>query len=373
MDWYSIFDEMDRRNIKNLLLEIQKIIKYNIGENNYFDIDLLIYILKQKKIEFDENKIHVALYMLLNDFGNIIRYDNWSGKPKFQVLDERHENTNWQKSFYNFTDDSVGDKEFLLMADTHIGNDKMQNFKLINNIYDFALKNKIKNIFHLGDIFEGIKCSDSESEKMKKVEEQLTIFIKNYPNLNPNELRTISLLGNHDKTIHGSYGTDVIVDFKNIKQQLYDLRNITKENPGFILYPKKRMTIELNNIPINLSHRIFINELHRDIKFEIKEDIIEKTNDSLCQFPLYISGHLHKKVILESEDKYSNKQLFVGVPSTSSLNLDDAVAYVIKLYNNYQTKNIEITILYATSNSDIKIGETCQHEIDLKNKVLIRK
>ena len=51
------------------------------------------YIRQGAFIEFDEKKIHIALYMLLNDFGDIKRHDNWSGKTKFQVLDERHRNT----------------------------------------------------------------------------------------------------------------------------------------------------------------------------------------------------------------------------------------------------------------------------------------
>lgn len=364
MDWHSIFDEMDRRNIKNLLLEIKRIIKFDIGENNYFNIDLIINILKQKKIEFDENKIHIALYMLLNDFGDITRHDNWSGKTKFQVLDERHRNTTWQKTFYELNDDDKGNKKFILIADTHIGNKNMQNFKLINNIYEFAQKKKIKNIFHLGDVFEGIKCNDSTEEKMKKIDEQLNLFEKYYPKLNPDEIRTIALLGNHDITIHGAYGTDVIFVPKNNKEQLYDLRTITKDNPGFIFYQRKDISIKLNSIPIHLSHRLYLNQLHRSIKYEKIQDITEKTNETFCTYPLYLSAHLHKKLIVESADKYNNKQLFVSVPSTSLLNIEDAVAYIINI-NSYENNHIiEITTINSTSDSEIKIGEEYIYKIE---------
>lgn len=374
MDWVSIFDEIKKRNVRELLLEMQSILKYDIGENNCFTIEELINILNQKQIAFSKNDLHIALYILLNDFGSIVRHDSWNAKPRFQVLDERHRETIWQKSFYDFNDDSNEDKKFLLISDTHIGNSKMQNFKLINNIYDFALKNGIKNIFHLGDVFEGIDCNDSEKEKMIKIEKQVNLFKNYYPNLEPDELRTISLLGNHDKTIYGTYGTDVLCEFDNMKPQLYDLRSVTKDNPGFIFYARKNFSLNLNNIPIHFSHRLYINNLHREVKIKKTEDITEKVGDIDCRYPLNFSGHLHNSLLYKNGG--NNEQLFVGVPSTSSLNSGNVVAYIININGDECYQYIHITIVNSTTDDKITIGDTYIYRIEKQhdtNKRMIKK
>lgn len=371
MDLFKTFNEIEKRNVKNLLLEIQSILKYNIGENNYFTIEALISILKQKNIEFTKKDLHMAIHILLIDFGSIVRYDSWNLEPKFQVLDERHKDTSWQKSFYELVDDNnTEDKKFLLIADTHIGNDKMHNFKLINNVYDLAIKNGIRNTFHLGDVFDGVNCNDSKKVKQAKIEEQLKLFMDYYPNLEPSEMRTIALLGNHDKTIYGTYDTDTFVDFDNIKPQLYDLRSITKDNPGFMFYARKMFELELNDIPMHFSHRLYVNSLYRTVKIQKLEDIIRATSDIPGDFPLYFSAHLHECLLCVSKDVVGNNQLFVGVPSTSSLNMDNVVAYIVNINKDEYFKYVHVTALYSTTNDKVYLGETYTHKISEKNKVL---
>lgn len=373
MNLYGIFDDIEKRNIENLFFEIQYIFKYEIGANNFFTMEMLEKIIKEKNIQFTKKDLYRVIYTLLIDFGSIVRYDYWNSNSKYQVLDERYINTNWQRSFYSLTDDNYEEKKFLLISDTHIGNSKINNFSLINNIYDFAIKNEIKNIFHLGDVFEGINCNDSKKDKLYKLEKQLSLFMNYYPILDPNEVKIIALLGNHDKTIYGTYRTNVLETFNNITPQLYDLRNITKDNPSFTFYARKMFSLKLNNIPIHFSHRLFVNPIYKDVKVKKLDDIIEKKGDVSCDFSLYFSGHLHQGLICTSKDFYNYNQLFVGVPSTSLVNIDNVVAYIVNIdYDNY-SKYINITSLYSNINSQLSIGGTYTYKIDnnniVKNKI----
>lgn len=366
MDLFKTFNEIEKRNIRDLLLKIQSILKYDIGENKFFTVESLATLLNQKKIQFTKEDLHVALYTLLNDFGDIIRQDYWEKEPTFQLLDEHYRDTNWQKSYVDLNDDNTySDKSFLLVSDTHIGNDAIHNFKLINNIYDLAIKNGIKNTFHLGDVFDGINHNDSEGEKELKINEQLELFIKYYPKCKPSEMRTIALLGNHDMKIYGKYNTSAIIDIDDIKPQLYDLRSITKDNPSFIFYPLQMFQIKLNNIPIHFSHQMYLNSLFRTIKIQKLEDITNPMNNTFGNFPLYISGHLHKGLLCVSNDKMGNDQFFVGVPSTSSLNKDNVVAYIVNINND---GDINVTTINSTTDDKVDFGKTYTHTIGDNNK-----
>lgn len=374
MDLFKTFGEMEKRKVKELIINIQYILKCKIGENNFFTIESLEYILKQNNIEFTEKKLHEAIYILLVDFGSIVRYDNWNSEPIFQVLDERHKDTNWQKNFYALSaDDSSEEKEFLLIADTHIGNDKIHNFKLINDIYDYTLKKGIKNIFHLGDIFDGINCNDSEKDKRLKLEKQLELFMKYYPNLEPSEVRTIALLGNHDKTIYGTNGIeDPFINIDDMKPQLYDLKSITKDNPGFMIYARKMFSLELNDISMHFSHRLYVDKLNRIINLNNLDDIDKVTKNMTHVHSLYFSGHIHKAFLHFVKDILSNNQLFIGVPSTSLLNKDNVVAYMVKINNYRLCKYIEITEIYCNLQNKIYTGKTYSYKVPENNRSLIK-
>ena len=66
---------------------------------------------------------------------------------------------------------SVGssDKRFVLIADTHIGNFEVQSFDIINGVYDYCVKNNIKHVFHLGDLFDGLKPNVLGEDRIKYV------------------------------------------------------------------------------------------------------------------------------------------------------------------------------------------------------------
>lgn len=366
MNFFNAYEEAEKRNIVLLFRELNHVLNSDIGENNFFTIPLIEKLLKEKNIPFTKKELHDAIYIFLIHVGNVIRYDYWNSEPIFQVLDKRHEYTNYQKAFKSLEDDPLETKRFILIADTHIGNE-INNFTIINNIYDLALQKGIKNIFHLGDIFEGIKCNDSEEIKQLKIENQLKLFNTYYPNID--EIRTISLLGNHDKSIYGTQGTDVTIDYFNEKSkpQIYDLRKITFDNPNFLLYVKKMFTLYFNEIPVHLSHRFYANGLYEYIilnDFKKLDDIMKLI---ACDYPIYFSAHLHKSFIYENNDCYGRKIVYLGVPSTSSLNIGDCVANLIEITPE---RDISITMICSDNNCNLYLGSEYDYKVQENGKVL---
>ena len=342
----------------NLLISVQNILLCDIDTNNYFTINELENILKMKHISYNMHDLYEVIYTLLIDYGWIVRIDNWSSEAKFKVLDRYYFDK--QNKFYEMIDDDNSDKTFLLIGDTHIGNKETQDFELINNIYEFALKNNIKNIFHLGDMFDGVRCNDLSEIKEEKVKEQINLFKSYYPKTN--NVRTISLLGNHDKSIYGTYGTDVCYDYINEKIQIYDLRNLTKYNHNVLFYAVKTFVLGLNNIPIHFSHRFYLNCLFRDMILTDLNEIDELIKKWVpCEYQVYFSAHLHKSFIYPS---YDDSVLYLGVPSTSKINRGNIVANLVNITTDGK-------ILIRMLKSDMRANVYLDDKYEFKcNKVL---
>ena len=369
MNYFKIFNEIDNRDVHDLVFEVQQILNYDIGENNYFTFEILSSILKKKNIKFSYHDLDIAIKIFINDFEKVVRIDSWNLEPMYMVLDERHQQHNYQKVFYKFYDNIPhNNKKFIVISDTHIGNDDIQNFKLLHNIYDFSIKNNIRYIFHLGDIFQRVD-NFSYDERFSKAMENINTFLREYPIVNEDELKTIGLLGNHDLSIHGTFGTNVYFDSENQLEQLYNLKDLSKDNPAFLMYARRTFGIELSNVPIHFSHKLYIDSLHKNHMINSVDDILSMEEKSFCQYPVCISGHLHKGLLCNDKDFFDNDHLYIGVPSTSNLNIGNVVAYIIDLNVESDIKYVDISAIYAKEDSSIYIGETFSHCLNQKNKV----
>ena len=365
MDWYNTFEELEKRNVKELALKIQNILIYEIKENTPFTIKTLEKILKNKNIKYTKEELNIIINIFITNFENIIRIDRWNNNPLYIYLDETKERSNYQRAFYNMQDETTyTNKRFIVISDTHIGNEKIQNFELINNIYNYAEKENIKQIFHLGDVFERVNNVPLE-ERYKKATKHINQFIKEYPKT----VKTIALLGNHDLTIHGNYGTSPLLE-ENIQEQIYNLKELTKDNPNFYMYARKTFSLELSKIKIHFSHKLYLDLLNQDEKIYSINDISKKELQKVCDHSIYISGHLHRGLLCIGTDQLKNNQFYIGVPSTSNLNIGNAVGYIIELNVESKTKQVNLTTLYAKENNDIFAGETYTHNIDAENKIL---
>lgn len=82
---------------------------------------------------------------------------------------------------------------FLAISDTHLGN-KRDRLDLLDKVYNYATKDDIHLIFHIGDFIDGFNSSNEE--KHDTVEEQIKYAIRNYPY--DRKINNVILLGNHD-------------------------------------------------------------------------------------------------------------------------------------------------------------------------------
>ena len=88
---------------------------------------------------------------------------------------------------------SFDDQKLIAIADTHIGS-SLENFEYIHNTYNYARKNKVKKILHLGDLIQS--TYKPVSGKYTNQERQIEHLIYDYPKLGG--IETYILLGNHD-------------------------------------------------------------------------------------------------------------------------------------------------------------------------------
>ena len=132
------------------------------------------------------------------------------------------------------------DKSFrcLVVSDLHIGN-KNSNIYLLDEVYEYAAKNGIRNILNCGDLIEGVYTSGSKN--IKSVEEQIQTIIDKHPY--DKNINVFAVLGNHD--FHSYYYDNVDVG-KIISDNRYDIKCFG--------YGKGIVKIDKDNVL--LSHKI---------------------------------------------------------------------------------------------------------------------
>ena len=200
-----------------------------------------IYTQLKNKYTFDD--ITNILNDLLSTKEMIVRNDFYYKDSEYELLGERIIKSPYTKHYRNFSDDNPNKtKKFLLISDTHIGNKNIENMKLINSIYEYAVEKECEWVFHEGDLFEGKVNNDNEINK----------FVESYPNF----LKTIMLIGNHDERI------------ENIKQ-------LTRYNDNIIVYELPKWTTTLNKIDIHFSHRLYISWLIENKQINDISDICD--------------------------------------------------------------------------------------------------
>lgn len=196
----------------------------------------------------------------------------------------------------NFTINSEKNiNEFLIISDTHFG-EKRENWNYINKIYNYAKKNNIHTIFHLGDFFHGVYTtkgnSFSPSElNQNTLDKQLHQVLKKYP-FDPSILNYI-LGGNHDFYSYHFEGQNILSVLENSRTD-------------FVLLGYGNTTISVRNVNFNLIHRlVLVDHLHSDI------------NQNVCFY-----GHSHRSRL----KLHSNNRLII-VPSLSDVQVGSETSF----------------------------------------------
>lgn len=336
-------------------------------------------MLRDNGLVFDDKNLNLVLQLLLSNYKRIVRNEYWHKDTEYELLDRILWEHKSQEVHYSFIDDMSSRKVFLLISDTHIGNDKIFNSKLVNNLYDYAIANGATKCFHLGDLFEGSHDLPSNIYKLTENQvnsfeeefcRQVNLFINEYPKPNPNELKTYCLHGNHDEIM------DIFLKFRNWVCSC-DLRKLTMYDPSFYMFPRCHWCANLNDVNFHFAHKLYMSVIIDDLKINELADI-ERNREILgnlmlnTDYDVLLSGHLHKGIIYTGEDYFKTKdKLYLGVPSSSNINVGKAsVGYLVYMYP--ESNSMEISILGCDNNLKIHETNRITWQFNKKNKTYLR-
>ncbi len=317
--------------------------------------------LRSKGYIYTDKDVCKVLYKLISNWERVVRDDYWSSPSKYKFLDKYYWEHNVQRHYYSLEDDAPGTKKIMaFLSDTHLGNDKVYNRKVIDGFYDFAIKNGATRCFHLGDLFDGLK-NVPDSDKERELFRQLEIFEMEYPYVK--EMITLCLPGNHDKTIN---------DFLALRSWLTkeDIRCITQLNPNVYMIPNNEHWIsgwrtKANGRDIHFNHQLFISCMIDNCKIDTIDDIKDSLMFLDYHYDLLISGHLHQGFIYTVPHNLKNEDnLYLSIPSTSNICLGKAVGMVLELSED----GSGVSIIVAGADSYGNVSEIDRMEFDFTHK-----
>lgn len=319
---------------------------------------------KENKSFLSEDLFCVLNDLLVND-GILIKNDYWEKEAQYVYLDRHYWDSSYSRHYYSFEVDNCLDKKFLLIGDTHIGNNEMESFKLLDKVYDVAIREGATKCFHLGDVFEGKgTCNLTKEEELR----QLYLFLENYPKPSPEEIKTYALVGNHDEWLHGFFQ----LTYEHQLERCYDLRQLTKKIPSFYMFPRPYWQTSFSDVNFHFSHRLYVSALVRQKKLKTLDDFMDDKRWLDTDYNVLVSGHLHKGLIYTTNipREKDREQIFLGVPSTSKINLESTVGYLVSLKyeNEEKVREMNVTLLNSDINNKVTMGETIPWSFKEKNK-----
>lgn len=386
LDKYNELEHKLRFNILDILKNNSNGDLY-IREHNGLNINTIREKLIKRGIIASKKDIYMMLQLLLSSYQNIVRDDYFNKESEYKILDDYYWKSKLQQFHYSFKDDAIGIKAMLVISDIHIGNDKMFNAKLLNNIYDYAIKNGATITLNFGDLFEGLSdlnideynegvdrdCLESNIEEFLR---QVKIFRNDYPNPTQEEMRTFCHLGNHDKTMQLFMKLASFYYFFRFRD--FDLRMLSMEKHSFNMFLRSSWDATLNNIDFHFEHRLYKSGLFTNMKINELEDI-DKEKMHFCEmglngmmlesdYEVLISGHLHHGFIYPDKDYFNRYDvLYLGVPSTSNICIKKAVGYLLYMYP--ETNSMEISVLGCDNNFNIYEFDRIEWNFKSENKV----
>lgn len=218
--------------------------------------------------EIDNNCPKIPIYMIIN-----------------YLIENEGNNINYINAITNYYNSiQINRQRCLVIADTHIGrlsnnenyikNHTYENERGLFSAYNYALRNGITNVIHLGDLIEGF--SDNTQRKIPTRLEQIEYLKKVYPYVNG--IKTYLLYGNHDcnlisyddadKRFHrvcynteliGAYSSYIFFCGNRIKLFHESYKNIINNEPPKI----KNIELPYDFILDGHGHRYYIDDTNR--------------------------------------------------------------------------------------------------------------
>lgn len=217
--------------------------------------ELLLLIDNELSVKEICNKLKISKKQLKRRLESI-KYEGYDINSKYSYNGEKNYYLN--KEPYSKTDSNrikiydVNEKNFkaLAISDTHYGHTK-ENFDYINMIFDYAIKNDIHIILHLGDVMDGAVISEYDYKK------QIEGFLTKYPI--SNNILTFLAFGNHEEDFirNSSLNLSYIIEKErdDIVPLGYGLSELDIENNKIFMCHQKNFDFEYGLKLAGHSHR----------------------------------------------------------------------------------------------------------------------
>lgn len=132
----------------------------------------------------------------------------YRGTEKNTVKVKRVVFQNLEPSKHKNVWDGTEEIKFAIIGDTHLGS-KYTQFTHLNNFYDICEAEGIKDVYHAGDVTDGVKMRPGHEYELYAVstDDMVQDVIKNYPKREG--VTTHFITGNHDASIYKHVGHDI--------------------------------------------------------------------------------------------------------------------------------------------------------------------
>ena len=205
-----------------------------------------------RKLNITEKQLYIKIKKIINYGYRVDTKYSYDGSIYYQL------NSSDDKRFEIRMDKEQNTFKCLVISDLHIGS-IASNIKLVDIVYNYAIKNGIHIILNCGDFIEGDYTTTEKS--ILNIHDQLEYLIRKYPY--DKSINNFFILGNHDNYLFKSNGLNIA---KTIHNSRYDIIPIG---------------IGSSNIKIKNDEMILFHQLHKDFKPIINQQKI------------LLSGHSH--------------------------------------------------------------------------------
>ena len=129
-------------------------------------------------------------------------------KKKLKKKEKRVVVQNQEPSCYETDWDGTQTLKFAIMGDTQMGS-KYTQITHLNSFYDICVAEGVKDVYHTGDITDGLKMRPGHEYELYEVsaDEMVDDVVKNYPKRKG--ITTHFITGNHDASIYKHVGYDI--------------------------------------------------------------------------------------------------------------------------------------------------------------------
>ena len=281
-------------------------------------------------LNISEKQVYLIIKRLITSGYNIEPSYSYSSDIFYKLKKEIHDPDKNKVSIKMPHEENIF--RCLVISDLHIGATD-SDIKLVDKVYEYAIKNGINVILNCGDSIEGDYTSDKKS--INEVSSQLEYFIKKYPY--DRNINNFMIFGNHDRYSLIHDGLDISKTIKNSRYDIVPIGfgqgyvNVKKDN--IILFHKLRDGFK----PIIKDEKIVLSGHGHMMKTKLKDvfwlgipTLSYKSNDKTQDV---IPGFVDLSVHMEDEKfEYAEaKQLIIN---PSIVQVSEVRGRVKTLFNN---------------------------------------